>query len=275
MTELAETSYKEISKFLIEELPSYSLVSLTPKTLAKISDRMLEIDRAINVTGRSDTQTTNQLMTLNMLSDSPYRSLRQCLAQIEDRKKALEQAYFKLRKNKAKITKFIKEGSELSLIKAEELESSNSSNILYIEGAIKELAIFQEAYEEIKETHNIPQDWDEKDLESQEITHHLRQAFKQAHRDIITNGSVSIGNLEYLEQFGVHPQTAIMVIKNYIEHEQSLIAEGKLPTIDSLYDFLNRMVELFSNEHHKVLKHLGLKEIIKTDYLYLENKDDN
>ncbi len=93
MTELAETSYKEISKFLIEELPSYSLVSLTPKTLAKISDRMLEIDRAINVTGRSDTQTTNQLMTLNMLSDSPYRSLRQCLAQIEDRKKALEQAY--------------------------------------------------------------------------------------------------------------------------------------------------------------------------------------
>ena len=45
--------------------------TLTPETVARISERMVEVDRANKTLGRKNTQTTNQLMTLNMLSADP------------------------------------------------------------------------------------------------------------------------------------------------------------------------------------------------------------
>ena len=57
---------------------------------------MVEIDRVNHTAGRSNTQTTNQLMTLTMMTDSPYRRLRQCMSQIERKRSALEESYFKM-----------------------------------------------------------------------------------------------------------------------------------------------------------------------------------
>ena len=68
------------------------LATITDEKLAIISQKMVAIDRANNTAGRSETQTTNQLMTLTMLTDSPYRRLRQCLAQIEKKRGALDEA---------------------------------------------------------------------------------------------------------------------------------------------------------------------------------------
>ena len=65
------------------------MATMTPDKIQKISERMVEMERANNSLGRKNTQTTNQLMTLTMLTDSPYRRLRQCLAQIERKKNAL------------------------------------------------------------------------------------------------------------------------------------------------------------------------------------------
>ena len=62
---------------------STGLDTMTPDKLAKVSEKMVEIDRANKSLGRTQTQTTNQLMTLTMLTDAPYRRLRQCLAQIK------------------------------------------------------------------------------------------------------------------------------------------------------------------------------------------------
>ena len=64
------------------------MATMTPDKIQKISERMVEMERANNSLGRRNTQTTNQLMTLTMLTDSPYRRLRQCLAQIEKKKGA-------------------------------------------------------------------------------------------------------------------------------------------------------------------------------------------
>ena len=65
------------------------LATMTTEKIAKISERMVEMERANNSLGRRNTQTTNQLMTLTMMTDSPYRRLRQCLSQIERKKEAL------------------------------------------------------------------------------------------------------------------------------------------------------------------------------------------
>ena len=70
------------------------MATMTPNKIAKIRERMVEMDRANQSLGRKNTQTMNQLMTLTMLTESPYRMMRQCLTQIERKRQAVEEAHF-------------------------------------------------------------------------------------------------------------------------------------------------------------------------------------
>ena len=248
------------------------LATITNEKLAIISQKMVAIDRANNTAGRSETQTTNQLMTLTMLTDSPYRRLRQCLAQIEKKRGALDESYFKIKKKQVLIKQWYEKGDEISVIKAQEAESRMIRQKDYIDGAFKEIATFQCAYDEIRESHNIPEKWDEKDAELAEIDHHIKQAFRQAHRDMVNTGRIGLGNMEYMEQYGIHIQTATKIIADYIAGEDKMIAEGKMPTVKHLYAFLDRMAETFHDAHKDVMKRIGIKELIKEEFLYLEKK---
>mgnify|MGYP003148515880 FL=1 len=248
------------------------LPTVTPDKLAKISERMVEIERATQTTGRKNTQTTNQLMTLTMLTDSPYRRLRQCLVQIEQKKKAVTESFYRTKKTMIEIREWEKEGTELSLIEAEQARVGIEQGKIYIDGALKELAVFQEAYEEIRKNNNIPVLWDEEDAEMDEIRHHVRQAFRQSHRDMILTGSITQGNAEYLEQYGIHLQTARNVIAKYIaECEKMMEEEDKVPNIDHLYGFLDSCVEIFGEEYIKVMNHIGITELVRSEWLFKNN----
>ena len=248
------------------------LATITNEKLAIIAEKMVEIDRVNHTAGRSQTQTTNQLMSLTMMTDSPYRRLRQCMSQIEKKRNALEEAYFKLQKSKVLIKQWYEKGDEISVIKAQEAESRMIRQKDYIDGAFKEIATFQCAYDEIRESHNIPEKWDERDAEEAEIDHHIKQAFRQAHRDMVNTGRIGLGNMEYMEQYGIHLQTATKVIADYIAGEDKMISEGKMPTVRHLYAFLDRMAETFHDAHKDVLNRIGIKELIKDEFLYLEDK---
>jgi len=248
------------------------LATITDEKLAVISKKMVAIDRANHTAGRSNTQTTNQLMSLTMMTDSPYRRLRQCLSQIEKKRTALEESYFKMKKKKVLIKAWYEKGDELSVVKAQEAESSAIRQKNYIDGAFKEIATFQCAYDEIRESHNIPDDWDERDAEEAEIDHHIKQAFRQAHRDMVNTGRIGLGNMEYMEQYGIHLQTATKVIADYIAGEDKMIAKGKMPTVKHLYAFLDRMAETFHDAHKDVMQRIGIKKLIKEEFLYLEDK---
>ena len=264
-----ERNMKELA--LIQE--SFTgLPTVTPDKLAKISERMVEIERATQTTGRKNTQTTNQLMTLTMLTDSPYRRLRQCLVQIEQKKKAVTESFYRTKKTMIEIREWEKEGTELSLIEAEQARVGIEQGKIYIDGALKELAVFQEAYEEIRKNNNIPVLWDEEDAEMDEIRHHVRQAFRQSHRDMILTGSITQGNAEYLEQYGIHLQTARNVIAKYIaECEKMMEEEDKMPNIDHLYGFLDSCVEIFGEEYIKVMNHIGITELVRSEWLFKNN----
>jgi len=272
MTEIMtiEDSIQSISDSITA---SNGMSTITPEKIAKISERMVEIDRANRTLGRRDTQTTNQLMTLTMMTDAPYRRLRQCLAQIESRRMAIEQHYWNWCKEEVKRKKWEKKGDELSLIKIEEQKHTRTRGMMYIEGAIKELAVFQEAYDEIRRNNNIPENWDEQDAEIDEIRHHLRQAFRQAHRDMILHGTITQGNAEYLEQYGVHLQTARNFIAKYIAQCEKMLEEGVVPNINHLFEFLDNVVEVFGNEYKNVLKHMGLDNLIRQEFLYKSTGD--
>ena len=249
-----------------------SMATMTPNKIAKIRERMVEMDRANQSLGRKNTQTTNQLMTLTMLTESPYRMMRQCLAQIEKKRQAVEEAHFNTMTNRVKIKDLRIKGDELSMIEAAKMEHGEHRNLIYIEGALKEIAVFQEAYDEIRKNHNIPENWDERDAELAEIRHHLRQAFRQAHRDMILQGTITQGNAEYLEQYGVHLQTARNVIAKYIATCEKLIEEGDVPNINHLYEFLDKAVEIFGNEYKHVMAHIGLDDLVRQEYLYRSTK---
>ena len=250
----------------IEGLPT-----ITKEKMALINERQVEIERAKQTLGRKNTQTTNQLMTLAMLTDSPYRRLRQCITQIESRKGALRSAYYGFQKTEIEIKEWEEKGDELSLIKIQEARDNIEESKVYIDGALKELAVFQEAYEEIRKNNNIPELWDEEDAEMDEIRHHIRQAFRQSHRDMILQGSIGQGNAEYLEQYGIHLQTARNVIAKYIATCEALIKEGKMPNIDHLYEFFDNCVEVFGEEYIKVMNHIGITELVRSEWLFKNN----
>jgi len=248
------------------------LATITDEKLEIISKKMVAIDRANNTAGRSETQTTNQLMTLTMLTDSPYRRLRQCLAQIEKKRGALDETYFRMKKKQVLIKQWYEKGDEMSVLKAQEAEHGLMRSKNYIDGAFKEIATFQCAYDEIRESYNIPENWDERDAEEEEIDHHIKQAFRQSHREMVGSGCITSGNMEYLEQYGIHIQTATRLIADYIASEDEMIAKGQMPTVAHLYAFLDRMAETFHDAHKTVMQRIGIKELVKEEFLYLEKK---
>ena len=200
---------------LIEELNN-DLKVIDGKKLAKISERMKEMDRANLSFNKKNTQTTSQLMSLTMMCDAPYRRLRQVLAQIEKKRTTLEGIAFDLRKGKVKLKQLREKDDELSQIEADEMEHGLYRSKGYIEASLKELAVFQDTYDEIKKSFSIPDNWDEMDFEKEEISNHIRMAFRNCVRNVLVTGGMKTGTLEYLEQFGMNPVTAKKIVTDYI-----------------------------------------------------------
>jgi len=266
--------------------------------LAKLAKNMPEINRATHVFGKQNSQTTSKMMSLNMISQSPYRRLKQCLAQIERKRSALKENIFKLRRDKVELDRILyrktnlqneiklydKMSSEADLrelefnldmlnIEIQEKACNISDSNLYIEGALKEIGIYQEAYNEIKESHNIPDDWDEEDYERAEIEEHIKTAFLHAIRDLEMTSHLNVGTHEYLEQYGVNPQTAVFFVRGYLNNHSKLMSEGEVPNVNLLYEFLDQMYETFKGEYKHAMRRTGLKSLISKDFLYLDSNN--
>lgn len=266
--------------------------------LAAIADRMPEINRATNAFGRKNSQTMGKMMTLNMISFSPYSRIKQCLAQIENKRTALKENIFKLQKEKIRLEKLVwqrdlykakmesetdpevvmdyKFKIDLTDVDIQKKSAGISDTTLYIEGCLKEIGMYQKTYEEIRKNNDIPEKWDEEDFEKGEIEHHLKTAFLHLIRDIQMTGRINVGTSEYLEQFGVNPQTAELLVNNYLQEIKNLHmnGNGQMVTINVLYDFLEKAYQTFKDAHKQVLQEMGLENLIHEDFLYLEGDKD-
>ena len=258
-------------------LRSHSLVSstLSQESLAKIEQRMPEIIRATHTAGRRNTQTTSQLMTLNMSGDDPYRHLRQILAQIENKRSALERAHWKTKKSIVKLKKLekkVKENpdDEMAVIDRDMTAHYLHRSKVFIDGAIKEIGMFQDAYEEIREAHNIPEKWDETDSEKGEIRHHIKMGFRNAFQDVMSRGVIGHGTTEYLEQFGIHPQAARKHVHDYVMQNESMMEKGMEPNISHLHAFPDAMAAKYEKAHEACLKRIGLKQLVRDEWCYKE-----
>jgi hypothetical protein len=267
--------------------------------LALVASRMPEINRATRSFGKQNSQATGKLMSLHMIAQSPYRRIKQCLAKIERKRSALKENIFKLRENKVQLDRHLyqkqqllneidkvshgqEEGDLMLLdfdlqeldIKIQKLAADVSDSNIYIEGALKEIGMYQESYQEIMESYNIPTEWDELDMEKAEIEEHVKTAFLHAIRDVEGSGKINVGTHEYLEQYGINPHSAFSLVRGYLQDVERRTQGGEVITIKLLYDFLDKMYEMFKDQYVHAMERLGIKTLISKDFLYLEEKED-
>lgn len=291
-------------KNIVTRANAADFYTFNQSSLVKISEAMPEINRATRTLGRSNTQTTNKLMTLTMLNGntSPYRLLRQCLTQIEDRRTALKENIKTLTEAKIEVEKLEEEikidHEELNYLNSieninfetrrnilnlssginskintlEHKKASIADSMCYLEGCLKDIASFQESYAQIKNTNNIPDNWDEQDVENNEIEFHLKQIFLHCYRDFLVHGSIGMGTIEYMNQFGVHPNVGIAETINYLNSIEQDLKNNKFPNSIHLDVWLKEMAEKYKNEYINVLNGLGISEMISQWCLY---KDRN
>lgn len=255
----------------LEKINTSHLSSLDRTALDSISKGMAEHSRAIKAFGRQNSQTTTKLMSLSMLAAGPYRTLRQCLAEIDRKKLALQEVSFSLRKKQVEISRKNTDDA-LQAIEAEELRAQIECSRDAVEGALKDIAALQDAYQQIKEKHNIPDNWDEVDFEEGEIEHHIRQAFTLAYRDVMAQGTLAASSSEYFQQFGIHPYAALVRIKDYIFSLEEAVKLGQLPDIKHFHEWLDAMYQLHKSCPKAAAEHLGVTELITKWSLYVDPK---
>lgn len=248
--------------------------SISKEGLQKICNRLPELERGKKAVGRKNSQTTSTLMTMTMIADSPYRQMKQCLSQIDNKRNALIESYFNTQKNKVKIAKWEESDNELDKIKAEEAKVGLEQAKVYAENAMKEIGMYQDIYDEIRESHGIPVDWDEEDYEASEIQHAIRMSFRQAIQNLMSTDKIAISTVEYWEQFGIHPMVGEKLTREYMATVRKELNSNKLPSVQSMHLFLDQMVDTFKDEHRHSLKRIGVDAIVNHSYIYKKKKQE-
>ena len=237
--------------------------AITKNQLEKIESRLPELYRAKAIIGHSTSQASYALQTLTMLDDSPMSRMKQCLSNIEHKYQAVRESYFKIEKLKLenKDMESNKPVSESSRLKIRENETIIEGVQNSMGNALREIGMFQDFYESIRTSNNIPEVWTEHDYEKQEIANMVRRSFRIGIQNISNGGAVSVAAVEYWEQLGIHPQSAEAHCRNYLQQVDNIIKEGKEPDVRVMYEFLDGMAEKFKDSYKFALDRIGLKEL--------------
>lgn len=227
---------------------------------------------------------------LNLSYHAPYKNMRQIAAEISRKKAALNEAKWRHVETEMKIRKIedeLHKGNETGQldywrevelkIKLAKYREGLAEGAVVIEGAMKDVLVLNELYEQLK---NKVSGFSEADFEKDETKTHLKRALVQCIRDVRQYGSITKGEQEYIEQIGVNPMKLQGLLKKYVEAE----AKEDKWDVSGLYEFVDKL----SNELTDVYKvdqvrmeMQGFKTDILLDYSYtnklalLPNSDSN
>jgi hypothetical protein len=255
--------------------PDLPLVENLQSKILSLTKSLPEFKHSKKMFGRTNSQYTSQLMSLTMLGDGPYHFMKQCSAQISNKVAALQGIYFNMKKQVYKIKKWEEKGDEYSLILAEEARVGLIEIEDGISHALREIQMYKDAYEDIREQHGIDENWDEADFNKLEEENHIRMAFRLAVRQLMESGRIERSTSEYMESNGIHPMSAERVARQYHEEVTQLLDEGKAPPIKHFYNFLDNMVEMFKGSYKDTMDRIGIKDIIREGSVLLthDHKD--
>jgi hypothetical protein len=243
------------------------IATLDKKQIAKITARLPEYKRGSSIIGHSTSQSSYSLQTMQMISDSPLSRMKQCLAQIDKKYKAIQEAYYKIEKKKLTVEKLRTQTTQHARLTAEEYTSQIESITISMNTSLREIGMFQDMYDSIKKNNNIPDNWTEKDFEKQEISNMVKSSFRIAVQDLSAGGRVSKAAVEYWEQLGIHPQLAESYTREYLTTTQLKINNKEKITIRDMYAFLDEMAEEFKDAHQDALSRIGLDALGSEEFM--------
>ena len=254
---------------------------INPQAVALVNEFLPELDEKTKFFDRNNSQSTLSMMSLTMLNGhSPLRMLRQVLAETETRKMALAEAqvsHAKALKNIEKLQEkvFLNPDNKIASAKLRAAFVGIESMESKINGSFKDIATLITAYNNLKENYGI-EDWTEEEFEESEKKHHVRRGFELMYRNLMDGGRASTSTIEYMQQYGVHPQVGFVEVQGYIAVVNELISKKQIPHSNHLEEFLDAMANKYYKESDKTTQRIfGKENITNTDIVSLiEKKDD-
>jgi len=264
---------KEETKLVKQETIGFAIQSnnINEKAVEKVTEYLPELNDKTKAFGSSNSQTTITMMTLTMLGgQSTYRMLRQILAEVEKRKGALSEAQVSHAKLIREIKK-LEDQTDDPVQAAKYRKACVSITTLEqkINGSFADIATLIDAYNNIKETNGISDEWDEESFENAEKKHHVRRCFEMMYRNILDTGRTNTSTIEYMQQFGVHPQICQKEVQGYINYTDDRIQGGELLHANDLEEFLDEMGEKYWEGADKTSERIfGKKDFANKDFMY-------
>ena len=235
----------------------------------KVQEYLPELAEKTAAFGSKNSQSTLSMMSLTMLcGQSPYRMLRQILAEAEKRKGALAEAQVTYAKELKRIEDLKDSDDPIKQARYRKSLVTIATMEQKINGSFGDLATLIEAYNNIKEKNGI-EDWDEEAFEKEEKKHHVRRAFELMYRNLLDGGKMSTSTIEYCQQFGIHPQICMTETSGYVHYTSKRIADGEILHSNDLEEFLDEMAEKYYKNADKTAERLfGKSDFTVTDYMY-------
>ena len=254
---------------------------INPQAVALVNEFLPELDEKRKFFDRNNSQSTLSMMSLTMLNGhSPHRMLRQVLAETEKRKMALAEAQVGHAKALKKIEKLqeklfldpddnvLNAKLRAAFVSIEMMESK-------INGSFKDIATLITAYNNLKENYGI-EDWSEEEFEESEKKHHVRRGFELMYRNLMDGGRASTATIEYMQQYGVHPQVGFAEVQGYIAVVNELLSKQQIPHSNHLEEFLDAMAEKYYKEADKTTERIfGKTDITNKDIVSLIEKQED
>ena len=262
---------QQLNKDLLATTTGFLVQSnnINAHAVEKVNRYLPELDEKTQAFDRKNSQTTLALMTLTMMTgQSPYRMMRQIMAEVEKRKGALAEAQVNHAKHLKEIERL--EDSDDPLLQAKYRQKcvGLSSMEQKINGSFKDIATLIDAYNNIKEANGI-EEWDEVAFEAEEKKHHVRRGFELMYRNLFQSSRASESTIEYCQQYGVHPQVCMNEVQGYLQYTAERIHNQDYPHGNDLEEFLDEMAEKYYKNVDKTCERLfGKADFINHDYMY-------
>lgn len=203
--------------------------------LANIQEKAPAIAQASSNFYKSHSQMMS--VTLDVTAITPVRSIKHSLAEIEKTKSALQDSYFRMKKEEVKLKKLERKletetddlEREMLEVKINEKQANAATARGYVEGAVRKLNFFTNQYDKLMK--KIGKDeLTEEDYELEEIKYHIMTCMKQALNSARPrNGVIDEGNMIYLFDLGINAAQAQAEVFSYLQWENELMKKGKAP----------------------------------------------
>ena len=251
---------------------------INPQAGAIVNEYLPELDEKTKFFDRNNSQSTLAMMSLTMLNGhSPMRMMRQVLAETEKRKMALAEAqvsHAKALRNIEKLQDKLFKDPDNNVLSAKLRAAFVGIEMMEskINGSFKDIATLINAYNNLKEAHGV-EDWSEEEFEESEKRHHVRRGFELMYRNLMDGGRASTATIEYMQQYGVHPQVGLTEVQGYIKIVNDMINSKQIPHSNHLEDFLDEMADKYYKETDKTTQRIfGKDNIISPEIMSIINK---